>query len=159
MLYSLLRHPGSLAIFVTHFTILAFSSYTYSDTQFFPQALSSLAAANIRMMSSEELMSSGHDSVESYSLNYDQTNRYVMNVRWLQEGMDETTDSYEGDDALQELAESALKNIWATLVDEDQHYDRYTPVVNGDFSVNHKGTEYGLRLSGDTLKFRVEYAF
>lgn len=155
MLRSLLHYPGStlLALLVT------FSLEVYADND---PALASarITVMNVGALSSEELMAdANHLSLANNPLDEAEMSQRQMHSQWLEAGMAEAPDYREGNDALEELAENAIKHYWDTLVERDKSYNLYTPVVEGNFNASRSGADFGVRLSGNTLKLKVEYAF
>jgi len=159
MLRSLLHHQSSALLGLVSLAAMVFSLEVYADKG------SNLASARVMVMnvgalSSEDLMSNAdHLGTANNPLDESELNQRLMHSQWLEAGMTEAADYREGDDALEELAENAIKHYWDALVERDKSYDLYTPVVEGNFSASRGGADYGVRLSGNTLKFRVEYTF
>lgn len=116
---------------------------------------------NVGYMSSEDLVADAGELNLAYNpLDEVEMGQRQMNAQWLEQSSVEESDLYEGYDAVEELAENALKQYWKTLVARDHSFDIYTPVVEGRFiTSNSAGADFDVRLSGDTLKLRVEYDF
>lgn len=160
MLRSLLHYQSSTLLGLIGLAALAISFKAYAEIN--PLSASSpVSTIDVGVMSSEELLANAAQlNLANNPLDEAEMNQRLMNARWLEEGMVEVTEYQEGNEALEELAENALKSYWQALIERDNGYNRYTPVVEGNFQRSSRsGADYGVRLSGDTLKFRVKYTF
>ena len=159
MLRSLLHYQSStlLASLVALISVvLGLDAHSDSLSTVHPRVM----VMNVGTLSSTNLEAdAGYLNQANNPLDEAEIGQRLMNAQWLEASSKDESDYYEGGDALEELAEEALKYYWHALVERDRRYNRYTPVVEGNLSRQRGNAEYGIRLSGDTLKFRVGYTF
>jgi len=159
MLRSLLHYQSSTLLGLVGLAALALATRVYADNTPF-QTSPRIAVMNVGTLSSEELLAdAAYLNLASNPLDEAEMSQSLMHAQWLEAGLVESQEYVEGSDALEELAENAIKHYWDALVERDKSYDLYTPVVEGSFTTSSNGADFGVRLSGDTLKIRVKYAF
>jgi len=158
MLRSLLHYQRNMLFaFIGSLASITFSLESSAESPFAHPRVMVMDIANL---SSEELMANSEQlRLAQNPLNEAEIGQRLMSHQWLEAGMADSHDYLSGNDALEELAEDALKYYWDALVERDQRYNRYTPVVEGNFNTQSGGADYGVRLSNDTLKLSVNFAF
>lgn len=162
MLRSLLHYQSSalMAFATIAFSLVALTLVAHADNGSSLASSPRLSVMNIGTLSSEELMADADQlNMANNPLDEAEMSQRLMHAQWLETGMNDTEDYREGNDALGELAENAIKYYWDSLVERDHSYSRYTPVVEGSYSASQGSADFGIRLSSDTLKFGVKYAF
>lgn len=124
-------------------------------------ALTALLAAVVLIFSCSAHSDLAAASDDNYLLDETETNQRLLNSLWLEQGMNEEPNYYESDEALQKLVQGVIKKYWAALVKKDTSYAPYTPLVGGHFSSgsSYNSTDLDIKLSGDTIRFRLGYSF
>lgn len=151
MLDSLLHRTVNFLFATTGLVLLINSAQVVADGQSF---VDSSLSSNTRTMSSDDLLNSSE-----YTLDASEKSQQLMNAMWLESGIRENENNAEGNDALRTLAKNALKTYWKAWVRKEPAYNRYTPIVQGNFSIEKGGADYDLRLSGNSIEFGIEYTF
>lgn len=158
MLHSLLHYQSSTLLGLIGLATVTFTleSYADNDRARHPR----ISVMNVATLSSEDLLADAeYLSLVHNPLDESEMSQHLMNAQWLEAGMAGTEEYREGSDALEELAENAIKYYWDALVEKDHSYDLYTPVVEGNFTATSGSADYGVGLSSDTLRLRIEYSF
>ena len=66
---------------------------------------------------------------------------------------------YEGSEAFQKLSEKVIKYAWNAVTSGQPQLQLFSAAASGNLATQVNGIDYGLRLSPNSVRLRIQYRF